>query len=72
MRSIVADIVHYETAAMVVAHNHPSGDPSPSESDLRLTRRLAHIAKELDCDVLDHLILTRNGRFTSFRMMGLL
>lgn len=43
--------------AILLAHNHPSGDPSPSEADLRLTRRLAEVSQILQIPLLDHLIV---------------
>ena len=44
-------------AAIIVAHNHPSGDPAPSRADLQVTRRLHESSKVLDIDLLDHVIL---------------
>ena len=70
-REIIADAIEYGTSAMLVAHNHPSGDPTPSQSDCRATRTLASIAQTIDCRLLDHLIFAR-GRFSSFRKLGLL
>jgi DNA repair protein RadC len=57
--------------AMIVAHNHPSGDPRPSESDLRLTRKLCQALEAIDVAFLDHLIFA-GGRMFSFRQAGLL
>ena len=54
-----------------MAHNHPSGDSQPSESDIQLTRRLCLVAEALDVQFLDHLIFA-GGSMTSFRQMGLL
>ena len=71
LRDIVADAAVHGSAGIVLAHNHPSGDPSPSELDCRATRRLASAAEALDCTVLDHLVFG-GERFTSFRQMGLL
>lgn len=51
--------------AIIVAHNHPSGKLSPSESDKRLTKKLSEASKLLDITLLDHLILTSEG-FVSF------
>ena len=48
-------------AAMVMAHNHPSGDPTPSEADRALTRRLARALDALDMRLLDHLVLAGDG-----------
>ena len=45
------------TTALLVAHNHPSGDPTPSADDARLTQRLAHAADVIDIPLLDHLIV---------------
>jgi len=71
MRHIIADAALHRSAGIVLAHNHPSGDPRPSESDCRATRRLAAAAEAMDCTVLDHLIFA--GReCASFRRMGLL
>ena len=71
LRTIVADAAFHGSAGIVLAHNHPSGDPTPSEGDKKSTRRLACAAEALDCTVLDHLVFGAAG-FTSFRQMGLL
>ena len=71
LRTIVADAVEHGSAGLVLAHNHPSGDARPSESDRRVTRRLASAAEAIDCTILDHLIFA-DGDFTSFRKLGLL
>ncbi|MCP4358547.1 MAG: JAB domain-containing protein [Chloroflexi bacterium] len=57
-------------AAFIVAHNHPSGDPSPSPEDIRVTRQLVQAGKLLDIDVLDHIIIGRQ-RFVSLKERGL-
>lgn len=69
--AIIADAAKHRSAGIVLAHNHPSGDARPSESDERATRRLASAAEALDCTVLDHLVFAGNN-FTSFRRTGLL
>lgn len=71
LRTIIADAAIRGSARIILAHNHPSGDPRPSESDRRATRRLALAADALDCAVVDHLVFG-GGEFTSFREMGLL
>jgi DNA repair protein RadC len=71
LRTIIADAAVHGSAAIVLAHNHPSGDPRPSESDCRSTRRLATATEALDCMVLDHLIFA-GTECTSFRKLGLL
>ncbi len=57
-------------AALIVAHNHPSGDPSPSPEDIKVTRQLVQAGKLLDIDVLDHIIIGRQ-RFVSLKERGL-
>ena len=58
-------------AALVLAHVHPSGDPTPSRDDIELTRRLAAAGTLLGIDVLDHIVVG-HGRYASFRELGLL
>ena len=71
LRDIIADAAEHRSAGIILAHNHPSGDPRPSDSDCRATRRLVSAAEALDCTVLDHLVFA--GReCTSFRRLGLL
>ena len=53
-------------AAIVVSHNHPSGDPTPSPDDVELTRRLAAAGEVLGIAVLDHIIIG-DGRYYSFK-----
>ena len=60
------------TTALLVVHNHPSGDPAPSPDDARLTIRLAQAADVLDIALLDHLIVGDSGRYFSFREAGTL
>jgi len=57
-------------AAFIVAHNHPSGDPSPSPEDVNVTRQLVEAGKLLDIDVLDHIVIGRH-RFVSLKERGL-
>ena len=71
IRAIIADAAEHGSAGLVLAHNHPSGDPKPSDSDCRATRRLASAAEALDCTIIDHLVFG-GTRCTSFRQMGLL
>ena len=60
------------TTALLVVHNHPSGNPAPSPDDARLTLRLAQAADVLDMPLLDHLIVGVTGRYFSFREAGTL
>lgn len=68
---VYRDAVRRCAAAIVVAHNHPSGDPSPSGEDLRITTELADAGRLLDIELLDHVIIGR-GRWTSLRAIGAL
>ena len=60
------------TTALIVVHNHPSGDPTPSLDDAQLTLRLCQAADVLDMPLLDHLIVGDAGRYYSFREAGVL
>jgi DNA repair protein RadC len=71
LRNIIADAAELSSAGLILAHNHPSGDARPSDSDCRATRRLATAAEALDCTVLDHLVFAGSD-CTSFRQLGLL
>jgi len=54
-----------------LAHNHPSGDPEPSEDDLEITKRLVESGKILGIEVVDHIIITKTG-FISFKEKNLI
>ena len=60
----------WNSAALIVVHNHPSGDPTPSPEDLLITQQIVAAGKLLDIDVLDHLVIGQ-GRFVSMRERGL-
>lgn len=66
---VYRDAVRACAAAIIVAHNHPSGDPAPSGEDLRITAELAEAGRLLDIEMLDHLVIGR-GRWISLRAMG--
>ncbi|MCK4976946.1 MAG: hypothetical protein KAS36_08440, partial [Anaerolineales bacterium] len=57
-------------AAIIVVHNHPSGDPTPSPDDVAVTRAIVQAGKLLDVEVLDHLIIG-SGRHVSLKERGL-
>jgi DNA repair protein RadC len=69
--TIIRDAAQLGSTAIVLAHNHPSGDATPSESDCRATRRLVAAAEALDCTILDHLVFA-GGKCTSLRQLGYL
>ena len=57
--------------ALILVHNHPSGDPSPSPEDVSVTRQIIEAGKLLDIDVLDHLVIGGPQRFVSLKERGL-
>lgn len=71
LRAIIIDAAEHGSAGILLAHNHPSGDAQPSDSDCRATRRLVNAAEALDCAIIDHLIFAGTD-CTSFRQLGLL
>ena len=70
-REVLRRSLSYNSAAVVIAHNHPSGNPEPSASDVRLTERLKRLLAEIDVRLLDHLVIGR-GRAVSLAERGLL
>lgn len=63
--------IAYGAAAIILSHNHPSGDPTPSAEDRSITRMLAAAGELLDIPIYDHVIVA-GDRFTSFASAGLL
>ena len=59
-------------ARVVVAHNHPSGDSTPSPQDVALTKRLSKAGREIGLEVLDHIVLGDEGQYTSLRDIGIM
>jgi len=70
-REVFQEAVVARAAALVLFHNHPSGDPEPSAEDIALTRRLASAGTLMGIEILDHLVLGA-GRFVSLKQRGLL
>ncbi|MBU0967574.1 MAG: DNA repair protein, partial [Proteobacteria bacterium] len=71
-REVVKEALRHNAAAVIMAHNHPSGDSKPSREDIELTNKLKDILKVIDVSVLDHLIvgdeitaLSESGHFPS-------
>jgi DNA repair protein RadC len=71
MRRIMAEALRLGSEGLVVAHNHPSGDPEPSAADLSATRELTATVRSLGIALHDHLIFA-GGEWRSLRQMGLL
>ncbi len=67
---VFKEAVRANAPAIAIAHNHPSGDPTPSAADITLTAELASAAKILGIDLIDHLIVG-DGRWVSLRRLGL-
>jgi DNA repair protein RadC len=70
-REIFKEAIIHNAMSVVLAHNHPSGDPEPSEDDLTITKRLAEAGKILGIEVIDHIIIGKIN-FCSFKEKGLL
>ncbi len=70
-REVFKEAISHSAASVVFAHNHPSGDSEPSEDDLTITKRLREAGKIFGIEVIDHIIISKNGYF-SFKEKGLL
>ena len=70
-REVFRAAIDHAAAAMILLHNHPSGDPTPSREDIAVTERLVKAGKIMDIPVLDHVVLGRD-RFISLKEKGLL
>jgi DNA repair protein RadC len=71
VREVIARAIALGATAIIIVHNHPSGDPSPSQQDIRLTRDLVDAGRHMKIAVHDHVIVGAQGR-TSMRAMGLI
>jgi DNA repair protein RadC len=69
-REVFKAAVLSNAAAVIVAHNHPSGDPAPSPEDVQLTERLREAGQLLGIDLLDHIVIGHDDRYFSFRGAG--
>jgi DNA repair protein RadC len=71
VREVIARAIALGATALIIVHNHPSGDPTPSSQDMRLTRDLVEAGRHMKVTVHDHVIVGAQGR-TSMRAMGLI
>ena len=71
-RELFKEAVRLSAASVVVVHNHPSGDPTPSGADVQLTRRLVKAGDVLGIEVLDHVVIGDSGEHASLRDLGLM
>jgi DNA repair protein RadC len=70
-REVFAEAIKSKAASIILVHNHPSGNPEPSSSDLLITRRLVEAGKIVGIKVLNHIIITKDSYF-SFKDKGLI
>jgi DNA repair protein RadC len=70
-REVVKRALELGASALILVHNHPSGDPTPSRADIAMTQEIAAAAKALKIEVHDHLVIGR-GKHASFKALGLL
>lgn len=70
-RELIRRALELSASAMILVHNHPSGDPSPSSADIEMTRKVVDAARVFDIQVHDHLVVGREGT-SSFKSMGLI
>jgi len=71
-RELFKEAVKSSAASIVLVHNHPSGDPTPSGADVSLTRRLVKAGDVLGIEVLDHVVIGDGGGHASLRDLGLM
>jgi DNA repair protein RadC len=70
-REVVRRALELSASALILVHNHPSGDPTPSRADIDMTRKIIDAARVFDIEVHDHVVVAREGT-TSFRALGLM
>lgn len=71
-RELFKDAVRVSAASVIVVHNHPSGDPTPSGADIQLTRRLIKAGDVLGIELLDHVVIGDGGEHASLRDLGMM
>ena len=71
VREVIRRAIDLGSAAIILVHNHPSGDPSPSRADIEITKAIADAGKRLNISVHDHLIVGTSGH-VSLRAQGLI
>lgn len=71
-REVFKAAVLRNSAGIILAHNHPSGNPDPSTDDLAMTKRIVAAGELLGIEVLDHLIVSASGRYMSMKEKGMI
>ncbi|WP_027406133.1 RadC family protein [Anaerovibrio sp. RM50] len=69
-REVFKEAIRHSSAAIILAHNHPSGDVSPSGNDITITRQLVQAGKIMDIVILDHIVLSDYGTYYSMKEHG--
>ena len=70
-REVFEPAIKHSAAQIIVAHNHPSGDPEPSEDDMEITKRLVESGKILGMEIIDHIVVTKNN-YVSLKEKGVI
>jgi len=70
-REVFEPAIAHSAAQIIIAHNHPSGDPEPSEDDIMITKRLSEAGKIIGIEIVDHVVVSHNG-WVSFKEKGLI
>jgi DNA repair protein RadC len=71
-REVFKSAINRSAAGLIISHNHPSGDPSPSQDDILLTNRLREAGEILGIKLVDHVIIGSYGNYVSFKERGLI
>lgn len=71
-REVFKAAILSNASSIILFHNHPSGDPQESQEDINITKRLYEVGKLVGIDVIDHIIVGDNSKFTSFKEKGIL
>ena len=71
-RELMKFAINANAASIILAHNHPSGDISPSKDDIEMTLRMVRAAEIMGIEILDHLILAHGGYYFSLKEKGLM
>ncbi len=70
-REVFREAINYSAAAVILVHNHPSGDPAPSQEDIAITKKLVEAGRLLDISVLDHVIIG-DSKYVSLKEKGII
>ncbi|MBP7339274.1 RadC family protein [Niveispirillum sp.] len=70
-REVVRLALQHDASALLIVHNHPSGDPAPSKADIEITRQLSNALSVINVSLHDHVIVGTGGKYTSFKTNGL-